>query len=493
MAEKKPGFDPAAYFEKMFRKLEHTAASGSPELQATVTSSLLELLSTYRLKLQLGVYQERLVQSGRIIASLGDYELALSECFAPILGTAELEAKGMGAIRLRVLAEFGSVECSFALLDERDPSVAHAASTATVRELLRRVRVGMASCAKHETLYWLVLNGTRLAYSMCTRLMRPERAAEAIETLGWCALCMEGMLPLLAPRFLMWRIQLYEALCHCYEAVGMVEAAAKAATHALARYTQLKNYDKHDPVPPTAEMNARYDRAEKALGALRFKYVTCLAPPKGPSPEELAAAAAPAKGKPPAKGEVPPPPPESGLVVALKETVGEAPTAQLVAVLEALHDYTTSARTLATAPPSEAREKIVSELLAKGMELAASSLAKLTAHEEAKLALAQANEQAASAQAAATTAQAAAEAEAAAAPLAEGAPPSPVAAAAAEAQAQAQASAAALEGLQAAEAAAAAEASAATQALPLPMHVRLLCAAFKNQKWDEVSMLADER
>ena len=407
MAEKKPGFDPAAYFEKMFRKLEHTAASGSPELRATVTSSLLELLSTYRLKLQLGVYQERLVQSGRIIASLGDYELALSECFAPILGTAELEAKGMGAIRLRVLAEFGSVECSFALLDERDPSVAHAASTATVRELLRRVRVGMASCAKHETLYWLVLNGTRLAYSMCTRLMRPERAAEAIETLGWCALCMEGMLPLLAPRFLMWRIQLYEALCHCYEAVGMVEAAAKAAAHALARYTQLKNYDKHDPVPPTAEMNARYDRAEKALGALRFKYTTCLAPPKGPSPEELAAAAAPAKGKPPAKGEVPPPPPESGLVVALKGTVGEAPTAQLVAVLEALHDYTTSARTLATARPSEAREKIVSELLAKGMELVASSLAKLTAHEEAKLALAQANEQAASAQAAATTAQAA--------------------------------------------------------------------------------------
>ena len=65
------------------------------------------------------------MQSGRIIASLGDYELALSECFAPILGTAELEAKGMGPIRLRVLADKQRAECSFARCSrKRDPSVA---------------------------------------------------------------------------------------------------------------------------------------------------------------------------------------------------------------------------------------------------------------------------------------------------------------------------------------------------------------------------------
>jgi len=49
----------------------------------------------------------------------------LRECFAPILGTAELEAKGMGPIRLRVLADKQRAECSFARCSrKRDPSVA---------------------------------------------------------------------------------------------------------------------------------------------------------------------------------------------------------------------------------------------------------------------------------------------------------------------------------------------------------------------------------
>ena len=106
--------------------------------------------------------------------------------------------------------------------------VAPESKTKTVRDLLRRVREGLGACVKHEDLYWQVLNGTRLAYRLCTTLMRPERAADAIETLAWCALCMEGMLPLLAPRFCEWRVQLYTALCHCYEAAGMLDGAAKA-------------------------------------------------------------------------------------------------------------------------------------------------------------------------------------------------------------------------------------------------------------------------
>ena len=114
--------------------------------------------------------------------------------------------------------------------------------------------------------------------------MRPERAADALETLGWCALCMEGMLLLLAPRFLSWRVQIYSALCHCYEACGMVAGAAKAAAHALSRHEFLKNLDKHDPghpeIPQTEEVVAAYKHAEHTLGALKFKYETC--PPHRP-------------------------------------------------------------------------------------------------------------------------------------------------------------------------------------------------------------------
>ena len=49
------------------------------------------------------------------------------------------------------------------------------------------------------------------------------------------------LLPLLAPRFLLWRVRLYSALCHCYEAAGMVAAAAKAVSpHAAAATTTKK-------------------------------------------------------------------------------------------------------------------------------------------------------------------------------------------------------------------------------------------------------------
>jgi hypothetical protein len=64
------------------------------------------------------VLQRQLVR--RLLA-----QRVLRECFAPILGTAELEAKGMGPIRLRVLADKQRAECSFARCSrKRDPSVA---------------------------------------------------------------------------------------------------------------------------------------------------------------------------------------------------------------------------------------------------------------------------------------------------------------------------------------------------------------------------------
>lgn len=218
------------------------------------------------------------MQSGKLLFSVGEFEAALHQCFAPILAASEaggLAAEGLRALRLRVQTDFGSVACSFQLLMRRDACLQNAQSTTTMRDLLRRLREGLGACVKHEQLYWLVLNGIRLAYALCTKLMRPERAADAIETLAWCALCMEGTLPLLAPRFLEWRVQLYTALCHCYEACGMVEGAAKAVAHALSRLEWLKALDNHDPVPPTNDMDALYRHAEHRFEALLFKYTTC--------------------------------------------------------------------------------------------------------------------------------------------------------------------------------------------------------------------------
>ena len=398
-------FDPSAYFQQQFDLLGKQATSSNPALRAQVKPKLLTLLQQYKLKLPLATHQERTVEAGQLLASLGEHETALRQCFSPILMTANTEglaAKGLSALRLRVQADFGSVACSFEILMWRDPRIEHDASTKTVRDLLRRVREGLGACVKHEDLYWQVLNGTRLAYRLCTTLMRPERAADAIETLAWCALCMEGMLPLIAPRFCEWRIQLYTALCHCYEAAGvwhpsalalpwtledhhcharshascltgpctlvcgagMLDGAAKAVAHALDRHEWLKKLDRHDPVPQTAETDALYTSVERKLGALQFKYTTCRAPAE--------AEAEPAKGKapPPKKGEPEPDGDGSpvGAVfrgVALETVFGPSAEAQLTCLLEAMSDYSTDPRPLAHEPPSEERLGLVKELFAQ--------------------------------------------------------------------------------------------------------------------------------
>ena len=388
------GFDPVSYFNQQFDLLRQVVVvqDNNPALLATVKPKLLTLLSQYRLKLPLAMHQERVVEAGNLLAMLGEHEAALRQCYTPILMTASSEglaAKGLDALRLRVQADFGSVASSFELLSRRDARIEHAESTVTICDLLRRVREGLGACVKHEKFYWLVLNGTRLAYKLCTTLMRPERARHAIETLAWCALCMEGSLPLLAPRFLEWRVQLYAALCHCYEAAGMPEGAAKAVAHALERHEWMKKLDRHDPVPQTEDTQALYGRIERRLGALHFKYTTCLAAPAEPEPVD-----------PKAKGKGAPEPDAAagdgaGVVfrgVSLAQTFGEAAEPQLECLLEAMRDYSTDPRPLAHPPPTEAQAALTNELLVAAMQLASPLVGSLTAHEEAKAALKDARE-----------------------------------------------------------------------------------------------------
>ena len=133
----------------------------------------------------------------------------------------------------------------------------------------------------------------------------------------------------------------------------MPEGAAKAVAHALARHDWMKKLDRHDPVPQTESTDALYQRIERKLGALHFKYTTCLNPPPDAEP------AAPAgKAPPPKKGEPEPEAeaPKKGVTfrgVVLAETFGEDTDSQLTCLLEALSDYSSDPRPLAHATPSE--------------------------------------------------------------------------------------------------------------------------------------------
>ena len=303
-------FDPAKAFQREFDEIRKTARTGGAAAKAPLKQRLLALLDLYRLKLPASMHQTRTVEAGSLLHGLGEQEAALAHCFAPILRKAaddELADSGTTAVQLTTLAEYGSIEASWALLLRRDAWLLHGDSQETTRQLLARLTGAMRSCLPHEPLYWLVFNGTLQAYRMCTALMRPERAAVAIEPLAWCVLSMEGMVALLQPRFLRWRTTMYVALCHCYEATGQHDGAAQAAAHALEHLATQRKLDRHDPVGPSAKMLRRYRYAETALGALRFKYEALKGGGGGDAGGAAAAAAAPAgKGKPPAKGAPPP-------------------------------------------------------------------------------------------------------------------------------------------------------------------------------------------
>ena len=192
----------------------------------------------------------------------------LTATFQRVIGdeyAGKLAVEGAEALAMRARAEFGAVECSYALLQQRDAELRYSDSGASISRLLRRVRQAMQSLVKQESLYWLVFNGTVLTYRLCSSCLRPERAPLAIEPLAYACLVMEGMIPLLQPRFLKWRVQVAVALCHCYEATGQREPAQAAAAHALEQLAAQRALDRHNPVPPKKKLVARYEAAYAAL------------------------------------------------------------------------------------------------------------------------------------------------------------------------------------------------------------------------------------
>ncbi|KAL1512237.1 hypothetical protein AB1Y20_005499 [Prymnesium parvum] len=373
-------FDPAQHFEKEFQKIK--ADMNKPSQHASIQPRLVGLLDRYKLKLRPAVHSQRLLEAGKMLLQLGEFAAALRDCFDPVIKRTadeeELGLHGVDALQLRVCAEFGSVEASFTSLMRRDVSVTHSESAETMRALFGRARDAVTSCLKFEKLYWVVFNGTRLIYKMASTLMRPERAVDAIEPLAWCALCMEGMVPLLSLDFLPCRVQLYSALCHCYEAAGMLGAAQKAVLHAKEHLESLQKLDKHDPVPPSPEMRAIYSVAERKYAALATKYAWLLS-----ASEPVATPAAPPSTGKPSKGGKGQPKfeetkPESTATTTVRgvelSSFGTTLEEQLSALLEAMHDYSSTAHPLAHAKPKEDRASLLHDLVHGAFSLAKPSV-----------------------------------------------------------------------------------------------------------------------
>lgn len=448
---------PELDIERSFRaELEriHASASrrGLPALKAPLKSKLLTLLSVYRLKLKPIVYQAALLEAGDLLLELQEYDAARIECYEAITELAasdSLAASGQQALTQRARAEFGAVECAFLVLVARDATLLKSSSATALSALLDRSRAAMALCVAHEALYWVVFNGSVLCYRLCQPALTAARASITIETLAYCALALEGMLPLLQTRFLGWRVRVYTALCHAYEAIGSVGGAKRAADHAVGCIEDISRLMQHDPVPPTKRVGERIAAATRTLHALQLKYSGA-----------------------------------SALGAPVQQLLGDAAAHQIMALIELTLDHSASARRVfapVPAPPRQgeaeaARAALAQDALAAALSIADPLVERMAA--PAKLAEARAAAEEVDAATRAAAAAAGAEAGDAKAPEAEDA------AAAEEAEAAVAAAAA-----EAAAEAAAKDGAAAAAQLPLSVQMDLVRELFRAHQWEAVDRL----
>ncbi|XP_017572344.1 cilia- and flagella-associated protein 54 [Pygocentrus nattereri] len=164
----------------------------------------------------------------------------------------------------------GECLCTFHLERERskrpDPS-----GLQKLLEILTFLRIMMQAILPHESLCWLLYNGSLHIYNICRFLMSVSHAAQALEYLLWACVCLETSVPLLMPRFLPWRATLYCAVCECYYDGQAAVQAEVFARRALGKVSELGKLEELSGSPSSAETQRAFKEATIKLAVMVFK------------------------------------------------------------------------------------------------------------------------------------------------------------------------------------------------------------------------------
>uniref|UniRef100_A0A3B4D9J8 Cilia and flagella associated protein 54 n=1 Tax=Pygocentrus nattereri TaxID=42514 RepID=A0A3B4D9J8_PYGNA len=162
----------------------------------------------------------------------------------------------------------GECLCTFHLERERskrpDPS-----GLQKLLEILTFLRIMMQAILPHESLCWLLYNGSLHIYNICRFLMSVSHAA--LEYLLWACVCLETSVPLLMPRFLPWRATLYCAVCECYYDGQAAVQAEVFARRALGKVSELGKLEELSGSPSSAETQRAFKEATIKLAVMVFK------------------------------------------------------------------------------------------------------------------------------------------------------------------------------------------------------------------------------
>nr|XP_055046418.1 cilia- and flagella-associated protein 54-like isoform X2 [Misgurnus anguillicaudatus] len=226
--------------------------------------------------------------------------------------------------------------------------------------ILGILRILMQAVLPHESLSWILYNGSLHMYDICRFLMSVGLTSEVLEYLIWACTCLETSIPLLTADFLPWRATLYCAVCECYFHDQAGVQAEVFAQRALGKLSELAKLEEETGCPLSSETRQAYRNATIKLAVMVFKHLVYehRRKPKGLFRP---------KQKINLKEQQQAPWPRTPTGRILMEMF-KSPAAQFLAVLEALQD--TSVRPLQTGMPEEFEvQEVVMELISAGISL----------------------------------------------------------------------------------------------------------------------------
>ncbi|KAF5908404.1 cilia- and flagella-associated protein 54 [Clarias magur] len=137
--------------------------------------------------------------------------------------------------------------------------------------ILAFLRIMMQAILPHESLCWLLYNGSLYIYNICRFLMSMRHTAQALEYLLWACVCLEKSIPLLTPSFLPWRATLYCSVCECYYDGQAAVHGEVFARRALAKIDELGKLEKLSGFPSSPETKRAFKEATIKVAIMVFK------------------------------------------------------------------------------------------------------------------------------------------------------------------------------------------------------------------------------
>ncbi|XP_035258138.1 cilia- and flagella-associated protein 54 isoform X1 [Anguilla anguilla] len=273
---------------KLFMKKVVTSPNFDQTSYAKGSKILFEIWNKYNDRLPACCFEERVLRTADFLSDVKLYRLAIQQGYGRYLqqycsaGIEEIRdvgqfnstffPQGFGTERtgLTLHALQGLSLCSF-LLERSGGEQWDQSRVQRLQHILSFLRIMMQALLPHESLCWILYNGSLQIYNICRFLMSLNLCSQALEYLVWACVCLETSVPLMSPSFLAWRTTLYCAACQCYYSCQAGVQAEVFARRALGKVSELAKLAEMSSSPTSTQTQEAFKEATIKLAVMVFK------------------------------------------------------------------------------------------------------------------------------------------------------------------------------------------------------------------------------